>query len=387
MKAGIAALIFAYVLSQFYRAFLAVLTGVLGRDLGATPDDLAAASGLWFLTFAVMQIPVGWALDVIGPKRTASVLLSIGAVGAFVFANASSVFEIKIAMVLIGVGCSPVLMASYYIFAKEYSSAVFATLAGMVIGIGSLGNIASAAPTTWAVETFGWRETLTGLGAVTAVTAIALFILIRDPKRPETRAEGSVLTLLKIPALWFIFPLMFVNYAPAAGLRGLWIGPYFSDIYTATPAMIGTATLVMGLAMVFGNFAYGPADRIFGTRKWVIFGGNALGGVMCLILALYPAPGVVTAIALFAAIGFLGASFPVLIAHARSFFPDHLTGRGVTLLNLFGIGGVGLFQMVSGRVYEAAPSGAPAYSALFWMFAIAVALGLAIYAFSQDSMD
>lgn len=387
MKAGIAALIFAYVLSQFYRAFLAVLTGVLERDIGATPDDLASASGLWFLTFAVMQIPVGWALDVIGPRRTASSLLLVGALGAVIFAFAGSVFDIKLAMVLIGIGCSPVLMASYYIFAKEYSATVFATLAGMVIGIGSLGNIASAAPTTWAVETYGWRETMTGLGALTALTAIALFVLIRDPKRPDTPPKGSLLTLLKIPALWLIFPLMFVNYAPAAGLRGLWIGPYFTDLYMATPALIGTATLVMGLAMVLGNFAYGPSDRIFGTRKWVVFGGNALGGLMCLILALNPEPGVVTAIALFAAIGFLGSSFPVIIAHARSFFPDHLTGRGVTLLNLFGIGGVGLFQMATGRVYESAPSGAPAYSALFWMFAIAVAIGVTLYAFCEDRVD
>ncbi len=68
MRAGIAALILAYVLSQFYRAFLAVLSPVLKADLGLTADDLAAASGLWFLAFALMQIPVGEALDRIGPR-------------------------------------------------------------------------------------------------------------------------------------------------------------------------------------------------------------------------------------------------------------------------------------------------------------------------------
>jgi hypothetical protein len=44
---------------------------------------------------------------------------------------------IKIAMALIGVGCSPVLMASYFIFARSFSPAVFGTLAAMTIGIGS----------------------------------------------------------------------------------------------------------------------------------------------------------------------------------------------------------------------------------------------------------
>ncbi len=59
MKVGIFFLVLAYVLSQFYRAFLAVLSPVLALDIGAGPQDLALSSGLWFLTFAAMQIPVG----------------------------------------------------------------------------------------------------------------------------------------------------------------------------------------------------------------------------------------------------------------------------------------------------------------------------------------
>jgi hypothetical protein len=41
--AGIAALAIAYVLSQFYRSFLAVLTPVLTAELGATKTDLSLA--------------------------------------------------------------------------------------------------------------------------------------------------------------------------------------------------------------------------------------------------------------------------------------------------------------------------------------------------------
>ncbi|MCX8509818.1 MAG: MFS transporter, partial [Rhodobacteraceae bacterium] len=41
MNAGLVFLLGAYVLSQFYRAFLAVLTPVLRAEIGAGPDDLA----------------------------------------------------------------------------------------------------------------------------------------------------------------------------------------------------------------------------------------------------------------------------------------------------------------------------------------------------------
>jgi len=393
MRAGIAMLVAGYVLSQFYRAFLPVMTPVLQTDLGATPDGLGRASGLWFLTFAAMQIPVGWALDYIGPRRTAGWLLGLGAGGgAVLFAMASAPWQISASMVLMGIGCSPVLMGTYFIIAKSFSPRVFGTLAGAVIGVGSIGNIAGSLPMAWAVETFGWRETMWGLAAVTFLVAAFILFLVTDPARTENHAEqkGSLLTLLAMPALWALFPLMFVNYAPSAGLRGLWAGPYLSDVFGMDANGIGLVTLAMGIAMIIGNFAYGPLDRVFGTRKWVIFTGNLLSAACVLGLWAFPASGVWTATLLISAAGLFGASFPLIMAHGRAFFPAHLTGRGVTLMNLFGIGGVGLFQFTSGWVYESAQvAGDPvaAYRALFLFFGLPVLVGTLLYLFSRDRLD
>lgn len=391
MRAGIVALVLAYVFSQFYRAFLAVLSPALLTDVGATPEHLATASGVWFLVFAAMQIPVGAALDRVGPRATAALLFGIGgAGGAMAFALAQTPAHVTLAMGLIGVGCSPVLMAAYFIFARTYPPAVFATLAGATIGIGSLGNVGGAAPLAWAVQTFGWRETMAGIAALTLAVAVLVWITVRDPERVVTDHRGSVLDLLKMPVLWPIFAMMFVNYAPAAGLRGLWAGPYVRDVFGADVATIGTVTLVMGLAMIAGNFAYGPMDRLLGTRKWVIFGGNLMGALACLVLFAMPDAGLWTATALLALIGFAGSSFPVLVAHAKAFFPAHLTGRGVTLINLFGIGGVGVLQFATGRLFGAvADPAAPAaaYAAIFGLFGGLVLCGLAVFVMSRDRTD
>ncbi|MEP4115177.1 MAG: MFS transporter, partial [Nitratireductor sp.] len=72
--AGIVAFAFAYILSQFYRSFLAVLTPALTSELGASKADLSLASGAWFIAFALMQFIVGVSLDRFGPRRTASIM-------------------------------------------------------------------------------------------------------------------------------------------------------------------------------------------------------------------------------------------------------------------------------------------------------------------------
>lgn len=388
MKVGIISLVLAYVLSQFFRAFLAVLSPVLTADLGVSPADLADASGMWFLTFAAMQIPVGAALDKIGPRLTASVLFAVGgAGGAALFALASTGLQVKLAMGLIGVGCSPVLMANYYIFARQFSARVFGSLAGLVIGVGSLGNIASSLPLAYAVELIGWRGTLWALAAVSLLVAAGIAVLVRDPVRVGHAVKGSVLDILRIRALWLILPIMSVNYLPAGALRGLWVGPYMADTYGMDAAGIGQVTLVMGVAMVLGNLAYGPLDRVLGTRKWLVFGGNALVVAGLLILWALPSQGALMAAVLLAGIGFFGASFPMVMAHGRALFPPHLVGRGVTLMNLFGIGTTGLAQVYSGHLKASAASPEAGYVAIFGFFAVAMILGLMVYAFAEDRTD
>ena len=391
MQAGLILLCLAYVLSQFFRAFLAVLSPVLAEDIGAGADDLAFASGMWFLAFAALQLPVGWALDQIGPRRSAAVLLVLGGGGgALVFALASAPAHVSIAMFLIGIGCSPVLMASYYIFAREYPPARFATLAAVMLGVGSAGNLVASYPTALAMELVGWRATLAGLAVISASVAAGIWLTVKDPPRIISEQKGSVLDLLRLPVLWAIFPIMLVSYAPVAAIRGLWIGPYFSDVHGMDTSQIGLVTLVMGAAMILGTFAYGPLDRVLGTRKWLIWGGSMAVVVLLGVLILWPQAPVWAPIAMMAGIGFFGASFPVVIAHGRAFVPPHLVGRGVTLLNFFGIGGVGLMQFASGRIHAqmagSADAAAP-YVALFAFFAATLLIGCLIYLFSRDSLD
>ncbi len=394
MRAGFVVLLLAYMLSQFSRAFLAVLAPVLGAELGATAADLALASGLWFAAFAAMQLPVGVALDRIGPRRTAAALLAFGGGGgAALFATAQTPAAVVAAMALIGVGCAPVLMASFFIFARSFPPAAFASLAGLLIGLGSAGNLASAAPMAWAVEAIGWRAALWALAAASVAVAAGLYAFVRDPApaAPETHRGGGLRDLLRVRAFWLMVPLLIVNYGPAAGVRGLWAGPYLEAVFGLDAGGIGTVTLWMAGAMILGNFAYGPADRIFGTRKWVLVAGNLAAGIALVALGLAPAAGVATATLLLAALGFFGSSFPLVMAHARCYFPPHLLGRGVTFANLLAIGGAGVLQIASARLFEArlAAGASPeaAFGALFLFFGLLLLAGVVVYLFAEDRLD
>ena len=392
MKAGILALVFGYFLSQFYRSFLAVLTPVLATDIGADASDLSFASGVWFIIFAAMQIPVGWSLDKFGPRRTTVLLLAIGGgVGGIVFAMATGPGAIVFAMALFGIGASPVLMAAFFIFARTYPQAIFSTLAGAMLGLGSMGNLAATAPLAQLIDVFSWRQVMCAVAGAALIVAVAIQLFLRDPEThpEESVPKGNLLDLLFNRQLLFLFPLMLVNYAPAAGIRGLWSGPYFENVYALDQIGIGRATLMMALAMILGSFAYGPAERLLGSKKRVILTGNLLVSALCFVLWLFPDTSWMTAAILFTAIGFFGMSFPALMAHGQMFIPHHLTGRGITLLNLFGVGGVGLMQFVTSSMARSVPPEASItpefYGSLFLVFGASVLIGCVIYIFSTEN--
>ncbi|MDV2964741.1 MFS transporter [Nitratireductor aquimarinus] len=393
--AGLAALAIGYVLSQFYRSFLAVLTPALTSELGATKAQLSMASGAWFVSFALMQFVVGVSLDRYGPRRTAAFLLAAcGGGGALLFAMAPGPWAIILAMVLNGAGCSAVLMASVFIFAKTFSPARLTILISWLIAFGTMGNVVGSAPMAAAAEAFGWRGVMAGLGGFTILTGIAIQFLVRDPEADTQAAREAgfgfrgYAELLKLRVLWPILPLTALNYAPAAGIRGLWAGPYLADVYNADALLIGQVTLFMALAMSAGSFVYGPLDVFFKTRKWVAVGGNLIGLMAIVLLAFMPVSTIFITTVVFVVIGVCGASYGLLMAHGRAFVPAHLTGRGVTLLNFFSVGGAGVMQFLTGGVVAASVvPGDPvaAYQTLFIFYAVLIALSLAIYLACRDA--
>ncbi len=380
----------AYVLSQFYRSFLAVIAPELARELALDPQALGNLQAFWILGFVATLLPLGWALDTLGPRRTVSAQMLAAVAGALLFATAHSAMGLNIAMLLIGAGCGSIYMGAIYMFGRIAPPQRFALLCSWLLGIGTAGNLLAASPLAWAAQSIGWRGAMVVMAAATAISALSVLLLIRDPVRITSHGSrglfGGIGDILRIRALWPLLPITAVSYAVVLAERGLWAGPYFSSVFGLEPVARGHALLVMAAAMSAGAMAYGPLDRLLGTRKWVVFGGVAITALCFAALAL-PGLSLSAAILIMGLLGGFGMTYGVLMAHGRSFVPDHLLGRGITLLNVLFIGGAGVLQPLSGALIkhmaEAPP--AQAHATLHLIFAGLLVASLVVYAFAKDN--
>jgi predicted MFS family arabinose efflux permease len=381
-------LLLAYTLSQFFRAFLAVISGDLTRDLGLDQGQLGSLQAAWLIAFALSQFPVGYALDRIGPRRTLAGFLLVAVAGTVIFGLSRSYVAALTALALIGIGCAPILMAGFYLAARLYSPRHFATMSSFLIGFGSIGDPLSGAPLAFFLAAYGWRATVFGLAGIVALTALLVALLLKDPPplpgsvQRHASLLGGVWQIVTKRPLWLIFPFAFVSYGVTISMRGLWIAPYLQTVHGFDLAATSYAAMAMGGAIALGALLVLPLYRRIGAKATVIACAVVVTSAF-LALSFRGAGSPRLAVGLFLVIGLFGVTYAVVMAHARAFMSPQEIGRGVTFMNFIFMGGAGVVQWLSGRLVNTlGRQGYDAQATFGWLFVfmgVALAATLAVY--------
>ncbi|MFD2184952.1 MFS transporter [Rhodoplanes azumiensis] len=387
-----------YVVSQFLRNGIAVLAPTLTADLGLSAKDLALVSSVFFFVFVAVQIPLGVAIDRFGPKRVMLAFAGLVIGSTLLFAAAETATELLVARALMGIGTACYLMAPLAFYARAFPPERFATLAGLQLGVGTLGSLLATAPLALASAAVGWRATFAATAGLMGLIALLVAVLMREPQAaPETRRETvadglrGVLAVWRLPDAPRLFVMNLTAYSSFALVVGLWGGPYLTDAYGHDLTARGALLFVPALTQVAGMIVWGAADRVFGGYKVPTLIGALATALLLLLLAVLgtlPAPALW---AWLAAFGFCSAFLPVVIAHGRACFPDRLVGRGMTLMNMGTMGGGFLSQLLGGLlIHHFAPVAgrAPldAYRAVFFAQFVFCLIGVLAYVKVRDRL-
>lgn len=396
----VATLATAYVASHFFRAANVTIGLDLMRDLDIGPAALGALTGAFFFGFSAMQIPCGFLFDRYGPRRTVTGLLVVAVAGAALFTLAPSWPWLLTGRALMGAGFGVMLIGSMVVISRWFPPDRFATLAGIVLSVGLLGNLLATTPLAWGTEMIGWRGVFGIMVVFTALAALGVWLVVRDapPGHPflarkgETPAEmmRGLGEVLRNRQLRFILALNFCNYACTFTVQGLWGGPFLREVHGLSRVDSGNVLLVAVIAYQIGMLTISPLDRVFDTRKRIAITGTLLITAILATLALWASAPLWVAMAAIVGIGFLSASSTMVMTHGRGIFPDRLIGRGIATMNTSVMLGVACMQTLSGVIVGAfapLPDGArseEAYRTLFGFMVAVLLVAVAIYSRSTD---
>jgi predicted MFS family arabinose efflux permease len=399
----VAALVGIYVLSQFFRNALAVIGPDISREFDLDAAKLGFLSSIFFLAFALAQIPLGIAIDRWGPRPAmlATAALMIGS--TLLFALAADYRQLTAARLLMGFGCCSFFMAPLALYSELFRPEKFSTVTGIHVGGGSFGMLASTAPLAWFAGQWGWRNAFLTAAAVAILMAIVMTLFVHERAevvaqrraRNESLREtlAGVAAATRIEGFWPVFFLQGANYSAFAAVAGLWIGPWLAQSYGLALDQRGAMTLILAVCQIVGLFFWGASDHWFGSYRRPVLLGATFSVIALAVAALTPLPAV--ALPFFVgALGFCLGNSSVLTAHGKSLFPRNLMGRGLTLLNTGTMGGAFFQQTLTGLAIEAfgfqVVDGArlyppEAFRLVFGLVAIQLALAAVFYLRAPDT--
>ncbi|OJY37132.1 MAG: MFS transporter, partial [Legionella sp. 40-6] len=285
----------------FYECLLQVSPGVMSnelmRDFSVTGQTLGILSGIYFYSYAAMQLPGGVLMDYFGPHRLLTLATLVCAISTIAFGMTDNFFMACIARLMIGFGSAFAAVGTMKLAANWFPAQRFALLTGLMVTLGMLGAIGGEAPLALLIDEFGWRHSMLIMGIIGIGLAVLIYFVAQDtPKdyRPVEHTEEleeeklipSLLALMKNKQLWLVACYGGLMYMATPVFCGLWGVPFLMS-----KMMLSKAAAANYISLVFVGWAiasplWGVYSNHIGLRKPPMYIG-CIGALFCSLLFIF----------------------------------------------------------------------------------------------------
>ncbi len=348
---------FAYFFSALVRAVTATLAPIFSAELGLDAGQLGLLGGAYFLGFALMQLPLGSALDRWGAKRVLLSFLALAVLGCLAFALSGSLPQLLLARFLIGAGVSACLMAPLTCFRRLFSSALQLRANAWMLMSGSLGMLSSTLPVQWLLPVLGWRGLFMAVALLFALAGGLIAWLVPPDARVSSQPQASVGGYRQVfahPVFVRMAPMGFFVYGGMVAMQSLWIGPWLTQVTGRSAVGAAQGLFLVNLAMLVAFLSWGLLMPRLIRAGWA---GERLialawpANVLCLGAILWQGPEAGPALW---ALWCVCASVVTLGQPALGqAFPAALAGRALSAFNLLIFAGVFALQWTIGLGLDA----------------------------------
>lgn len=205
---------FVYVLNFLDRQLLSILAKPIQDTLKITDTELGLISGLYFaLFYCLISIPVGWLADRTNRVKVLSLACGLWSAATMGCGLAANYPQLVAARMTVGIGEAGGVPPSYAIISDYFPPGRRGTALG-IFNLGPpVGQALGIAFGAAIAVVFSWRHAFLFLGAIGIVTAIVVFLIVREPRRggldaPRAATPGQKAKFGETLAMFFSRPTL-----------------------------------------------------------------------------------------------------------------------------------------------------------------------------------
>lgn len=372
-------LFFGHSMLLFHRMAMATVADRLMADFSISATAFGALTSVYFYIYAAMQLPSGTLADTLGPRKTITAGLLVSALGTMLMGLSPSFGVLYLSRFLIGLGVSVIWVSVLRALIEWFRAREFATVSGIEVMLGHIGQIAATTPLALLVVAVGWRMSMEVVAMASVGMAVVTFLVVRDnprkaglPSIAEMEARGRPLPLafpdpprpsiaLRIKGvvgnkyLWPLFLFGAGSYGAFATFFTNYSVVYLMQLYGMERSTAASYPLVATIGFMVGSLVLGLlSDRVMQRRRLpaVLLHSILLVSFLALTLwgggrppqgALYP---------LCFLIGFGGGGGVIVFAEVRDLVHPSVRGISLGLVNTGNLIGVAVMGPLFGYILD-----------------------------------
>jgi predicted MFS family arabinose efflux permease len=264
-----------------YQYVLRVMPNIMMVDIVDQFNIDAAAfgqlSGVYYIGYSLMHIPIGTMLDRYGAKKVVPVALLVMVAGLLPFIFSTFWLYPIIGRFFMGAGSSAAILSVFNIVRLSFSEKKFARMLSISVTIGLIGAIYGGGPVKALCDVFGYKMVLIACALGGIILALVSYLAIpettKTAHRPVLVDMMEVFSNTKVLAVCFLAGLM---VGPLEGFADVWGTEFLKRVYGFDTSFAASAPSLIFVGMCFGA----PLLSLIAEKTDYYFGTIIVSGVI-----------------------------------------------------------------------------------------------------------
>ena len=276
-----------------YQYILRVMPNIMLSDImqqfGISAATFGQFSGVYYIGYSLLHLPVGIMLDRFGPRKVMSgcILLTVLGLTPLLFAEHFA-YPI-IGRFLIGLGSSAAILGVFKIIRMMFSEKLFPRMLSLSVTIGLIGAIYGGAPVSYMRETLGYQSVLQLFAAGGVLLAIATYWIVPEFKSP---AKRTVISDIKevLGNKRVVWSCIFAGFmvGPLEGFADVWGTAFLKQVYGFESTLAASLPSMIFIGMCFGAPVLSLIAEKVGSYLITIIGAGLIMATSFGMMLIWP---------------------------------------------------------------------------------------------------
>lgn len=291
-------------------------------------------SGVYYLGYSLMHLPIGIMLDRFGPRKVMTVCILLPVIGLLPLIFAHHWAYPLLGRALIGIGSSAAILGTFKIIRMAFEEKYFSRMLSFSVMIGLIGAVYGGKPVNYMCDAFGYKMVIATFIGVGVLLALITYFIVPEEKpivhkSPMTNIK-TVFSNKKVILLCCFAGLML---GPLEGFSDVWGSGFLKQVYNLNTSTASYLPSMIFIGMCFGS----PLLSLIAEKSGYYLGTIiAAGIIMCalftaLIAGVFTVSGMVLG---FIIVGICCAYQILAIYKVSTYVPNELAGLTTAIANM-----------------------------------------------------